>query len=114
MTVPATGISEAEPLIAIVPLNGPGASSASGPESVTERSVCPCTPSMNPRGAAGVGTAARSTKRSTARDVMGYIRKMPNSVSGIGALKDADSASDRAARVSAGSSTPSSHSRAVA
>ncbi len=42
-----------------------------------------------------------------------YIRKTPNGVSGIGALSAADSPSARTIRVSTGSITPSSHSRAV-
>jgi len=43
-----------------------------------------------------------------------YIRKTPNRVSGIGALRVADMASDSTLRVSAGSMTPSSQRRAVA
>ena len=43
----------------------------------------------------------------------GHIRKTPNFVSGIGALRAAEIASARTSRVCAGSITPSSHSRAV-
>jgi hypothetical protein len=42
-----------------------------------------------------------------------YIRKMPKRVSSIGALSAAEMPSDKTARVSSGSITPSSHSRAV-
>src|SRR5204863_4309153 len=43
-----------------------------------------------------------------------HILKMPKRVGSIGALDDADSPSPSTSRVSAGSITPSSHSRAVA
>ena len=43
-----------------------------------------------------------------------HIRKTPNFASGIGAFRLADSASASTRRVSAGSMTPSSHSRALA
>src|SRR5258705_9369856 len=43
-----------------------------------------------------------------------YIRNTPNRVSGIGAWSAASIPSDRTRRVSSGSMTPSSHSRAVA
>jgi hypothetical protein len=43
-----------------------------------------------------------------------HIRKTPNFTSGIGAFRLADSASASTRRVSAGSITPSSHSRALA
>ena len=43
-----------------------------------------------------------------------YIRKTPNLVSGIGAWSAASIPSDRTRRVSSGSMTPSSQSRAVA
>src|SRR2546427_12563257 len=42
-----------------------------------------------------------------------HIRKMPNVVSGIGALRDEESPSARTRRVSSGSMMPSSQSRAV-
>ena len=43
-----------------------------------------------------------------------YIRNTPNFGSGIGAFSDADRPSASTRRVSAGSITPSSHSRALA
>jgi hypothetical protein len=43
-----------------------------------------------------------------------YIRNTPNLVSGMGALRQAESARDSTRRVSAGAMMPSSHSRAVA
>ena len=55
---------------------------------------------------------SRSTS-STAPDAVGYMRKMPNCVSGIGALSAAEIPRARTRRVSSGSMIPSSHSRAV-
>ena len=48
------------------------------------------------------------------RPVMGYILNTPNVVGAMGLLSDADSASASTLRVSAGSITPSSQSRALA
>jgi hypothetical protein len=45
--------------------------------------------------------------------VISYIRKMPNFASATGALHAAERPRANASRVVAGSSTPSSHSRAV-
>src|SRR6185437_10019869 len=45
---------------------------------------------------------------------LGYIRKTPKRVSGIGAHRDASIAIDSTRRVSSGSRIPSSHRRAVA
>ena len=47
-------------------------------------------------------------------DLDPYIRKTPKRVSGMGALRVADIASESTLRVSAGSITPSSQSRALA
>src|SRR6185436_6853333 len=47
-------------------------------------------------------------------DVQHYMRKTPNRVSSIGALSEAESASPSRRRESAGSTTPSSHRRALA
>jgi hypothetical protein len=44
----------------------------------------------------------------------GYILKIPNLVSSIGALSEAEIARPRSLRMSAGSTTPSSHKRALA
>ena len=56
--------------------------------------------------------ATRRTRRSDPRQP--HIRKTPNRVSGIGAWSAASMPIDRTRRVSSGSMTPSSHSRAVA